>query len=31
MITREWVNNYLNQSFEAPLKAAQFIAEKRNC
>lgn len=29
MITREWVNNYLNQSFEAPIKATQFIAEKK--
>lgn len=29
MITREWVNNYLNQSFGAHTKAAQFIAEKK--
>lgn len=29
MITREWVNNYLKQSFEGPIKAAQFIAEKK--
>lgn len=29
MMTREWVNNYLNQSFEDPVKAAQFIAEKK--